>query len=345
MSIFKKLFGKTEKKKTEEVKSTGLSKEAQEEFLRIMKQMSNTSNTPEQFKTELYDSLNRYYSNPELQIELNLTDKDGIVYKGHEAFGGTFSEWQQIKSIWDRRSILFQHWDKSEFEKLQKWQIIERYTKDRHGLKAIEFQKTNITNDDFQDIRLIIALSKLYRVMDSFDNALRYAKGAYELRPDLDIVKIEYANVLHLSNSENDKELSHKILNEVLEKRIEESEEKSIALLNYFMFSPNYIDSSVFAVLFLLQGDCDIETWEKLAEEYYWCPVFRYEHSVFLNSKGETLRVMAKLNSLANEFPWYKTGVLTNIEIINQMRKQKNDQNFMSNEMKQMEEYKKMWDN
>ena len=345
MSIFKKLFGKTKKKKTEKFESTGLPKEAQEEFLRMMKQMSSSSNTPEEFKIELYDSLNRYYSNPELQTDLNLTDTDGTVYEEHEAFGGTFAEWQQIKSVWDRRSVLFQHWDESEFAKLQKWQIIERYTKDRYGLKAIEFQKTNITNDDFQDIRLVVALSKLYRAMDSYDNALRYAKGAYELRPDLDIVKIEYANVLHLSNSENDKELSHKIFNEVLEKRIKESEEKSIALLNYFMFSPNYIDSSVFAVSFLLQGDCDIETWEKLAEEYYWCPVFRYEHSVFLNSKGETLRAMAKLNSLANEFPWYKTGVLACVNTINQMREQRNDKSFMSNEMKQMKEYKKMWNN
>lgn len=345
MNIFRKIFGKTEERKTEDPKIADLTEEAQEEFLRMMKQMSNTSNTPEQFKIELYDSLNRYFSNPELEIELNLTDTDGTVYQEYEAFGGTFAEWQQIKSAWDRRSLLFRQWDESEFVNLQKWQIIERYTKDRYGLKAIEFQNTHISNDDFQDIRLFVALSKLYRAMDSYEDAFHFAKGAYVLRPDLDIVKIEYANVLHLSDSEKDKELSHKIMSEVLERRIEESEEKSIALLNYFMFSPNYLDSSVFAVSFLLHGDCDIQTWEKLAEEYYWCPVFRYEHSVFLNSKGETLRAMAKLNSLANEFPWYKTGVLANIDAINQMRKEINDQSYMSNEMKQMEEYTKMWNN
>ncbi len=345
MSIFKKLFGKTEKKQTEKSQSTGLPKEAQEEFLRMMKQMSSTSNTPEQFKIELYDSLNRYYSNPELRIKLNLTDKDGKVDKEHEAFGGTFIEWQQIKSIWDRRSVLFDFWDDTEFKKLQKWQIIERFTKDRYALKAIEFQKTDITIDDLQDIRLIISLSKMYRVMDSFEHALKYSKGAYELRPDLDIVTIEYANVLHLSNSEQDKELSHKIITEVIAKKVKETEEKKVALLNYFMFSPDYIDSSVFAVSFLHQGNCDIETWEKLAEEYYWCPVFRYEHSTFLSKKGEPIRAMAKLSSLANEFPWYKTGVLANIDVINQMREQRNDQNFMAREMNQMEEYKKMWKN
>lgn len=342
MSIFKKLFGKTEKKKADESQSAGLS---QEEFHKMMKQMSNSSNTPKQFKIELYDSLSRYYSSPELDIELDLVDKKGNKLEEHIGLDYTFSQWKEIQSIWDRRSLLFQQFDETEFTKLQKWQIIERFVKDRYGLKAIDFQKSNISNDDFEDIRLIIALSKLYRVMDSFDNALHYAKGAYELRPDLDIVKIEYANVLHLSNSENDKELSHKLLNEILEKKIKGSEEKNIALLNYFMFSPNYIDSSVFALSFLTQGDCDIETWEKLAEEYYWCPVFRYEHSVFLNSKGETLRAMAKLNSLANEFPWYKTGVLANIDAINQMREQRNDKNFMVSEMKQMEDYKKMWNN
>ena len=345
MSIFKKLFGKTEKKKTETSQGTGLSKEAQEELLRMTKQMSNSSNTPEQFKIELYDSLNRYYASPELDIELDLVDKKGNKLEEHIGLNYTFSQWKEIQSIWDRRSLLFEQFDETEFAKLEKWQIIERFVKDRYGLKAIEFLKSNISKDDFQDIRLVIALSKLYRVMDAVENALHYAKGAYELRPDLEIVKVEYATVLHLSDSEDDKELSHKLLNEVLENKIKASEDKDIALLNYFMFSPDYIDSSVFALSFLSQGDCDIETWEKLAEEYYWCPVFRYEHSVFLNSKGETLRAMAKLNSLANEFPWYKAAVLANIDTINQMREQSNDKNFMSNEMKQMESYKSMWKN
>lgn len=345
MSIFKKLFGRTEKTKSQQTNKALESNEELNEKVESMKQMQVPPNSPEQFKNELYDSFSRYCSNPELRIELNLTHSDGNVYQEHEAFGGTFAQWQQVQSIWDRRSILFQLWDATEFDKLEKWQVIERLTKDRYALKAIEFEKASITTDDFQDVRLIVAMSKLYRAMDSYDSALHYSKTAYELRPDLDIVKIEYANVLHLSKEIVDKELAHKLFNEVLEKKVEAAGEKKVALLNYFMFSPNYIDSSVFSVLFLYEGQCDLETWETIAGEYYWCPYFRYEHAVYLNSKGESLRALAKLISLGNEFPWHKTSVLASIDTIQQFRDQRKDQNFMSEEMKQLEEYTKMWNN
>lgn len=368
MSIFKRLFGKEEKKieKQESNKNNDnleeLEKKAMEElkslpqkdqelFLKMMNKISGNSsvietNTPELFKKELYDSLNRYYSAPDLKFDFNLQDKDGNVheiYEEHEAFDYTFSEWRKINSVWDRRALLFEHWDESEFNKLQKWQIIERFVKDRYALKALDFQKSNITQDDFQDIRLIVALSKLYRALDSIPQANHYAKGAYELRPDLDIVKVEYANVLHLSDSKEEKDLSHKLINEVIENKIKNSSEEEIPLLNYFIFSEGYLDSSIFAINFLKAGNCDSETWDKLSEEYYWCPIFRFEHSVFLSQNEDSLRALAKLDSLANEFPWFKAGVIANIDAIKQLRTQRGEPNFMSEEMSKMEQYKSMW--
>jgi hypothetical protein len=365
MSLFKRLFGKTENKEQER-NSSIIEKNAEEHekkamdelksspqndqdlFLEMMNKLSGSNeistNTPDLFKTELYDSINRYYSSPEFRIELSLEDEQGNLFEEHEAFNFTFNEWKKVRSIWDRRAILFEQWDETELNKLQKWQIIERFVKDRYALKALNFQETNIKQDDFQDIRLIVALSKLYRVLNSIPQALHYSKGAYELRPDLDIVKTEYANLLHLSDSYEDKELSHKLINEVIENRIKnDANEKEIPLLNYFAFSVNYIDSSIFAINFLKAGNCDEETWEKLAEEYYWCPTFRYEHSVFLSQNGESLRALAKLDSLANEFPWYESGVLANIDAINQLRIQNKDNSFMSEEMNKMEQYKSMW--
>lgn len=342
MNIFKRLFGKTEKPQATTTNKKS-DKQVQDEIERIMSQMSNSANTPEQFKIELYDALNRYYSSPDLQIELNLVDKQGNQVEEHIGLNHTFSQWRVIQSPWDRRSILFDQFDKTEFKKLEKWQIIERFVKDRYAIKALEFQKNDIINEDFKDIRLFVAFSKLYRVMDDLDRAKQFANHAYELRPDLDIVKVEYANVLHLTGSEEEKQDSHKLIQEIITKHIEASNTKEVALLNFFLFSNNYLDSSVFALSFLQQGDCDIDTWEKVAEEYYWCPLFRYEHAVYLSKKGEWLRASAKLNSLANEFPWFKAGVHANIDAINQLRKQGNDPNFMQEEMEKMENYKKLW--
>lgn len=346
MSIFKKLFGKKEETKAkDELKS--LSDKDQELLIEMMNKMSKVyeieTNTPELFKEELYNSLNRYYSSPELKIELNLKDENGVVLEEHEAFNHTFSEWKKIHSVWDRRALFFQQWDEIDFNKLQKWQVIERFIKDRYALKALDYQNSKISEEDFQDIRLIVALSKLYRVLDLIPQATHYAKAAYELRSDLDIVKVEYANVLHLSDSHEDKELSHKLINEVIENKINNSVEKEIALLSYFIFSEDYLDSSIFLINILKEGKCDSETWEKLAGEYYWCPIFRFEHSVFLSQIDENFRALAKLDSLANEFPWFKSGVLANIDAINQLRQQRNDSNFMSAEMNKMEQYVSMW--
>ncbi|WP_281637574.1 type II toxin-antitoxin system RelE family toxin [Flavobacterium marginilacus] len=362
MSIFKRLFGKSEKKPEQNSTSENiqdLEKKAMEDlkslpqkdqdlFLEMLNKISGNpeieSNTPKLFKEEIYNSIRRYYSSPEYRVEFDLQDEKGNIFQEHEAFDYTFSEWKKIRSTWDRRSILFQQWDETEFSKLQKWQIIERFVKDRYSLKAVEFQKTSITQEDFKDIRLIVALSKLYRTLNSISDAMKYAKGAFELRPDLEIVKVEYANVLHLSDSKEDQDLSHKLINEIIENKIKsETDKKEIALLNYFIFSEGYIDSSIFAVNFLNVGEADGETWQKMAEEYYWCPIFRFEHSVFLSKNGETLQALAKLNSLADEFPWYKQGVLANIDTIKQLRIQNNDSTFMTEEMNKMEQYKSMW--
>lgn len=355
MNLFKKLFGKSDRstfnnyeKNLDQIEKEVVLQKDQDLFLEPLNKMSGSaeinSNTPDLFKNELYDSIKRYYASPEYRIELNLKDDKGNSYEEHDAFDSTFNEWKKVRSVWDRRSVLFELWDDTELKKLQKWQVVERLLKDRYALKALDFHKTNIKQDDFQDIRLIVALSKLYRSLDSIHRALHYSKGAYELRPDLDIVKIEYATLLHLSDSPNDKELSHKLINEIIENKIKnETNEKEIPILNYFTFSVGYIDSSVFAINFLKAGKCDQAAWEKLAEEYYWCPIFRLEHSVFLSQNGETLRALAKLDSLANEFPWYKAGILANIDAINQLRKQKNDTSFMNEEMNKMQQYKSMW--
>ncbi|MBV8328021.1 hypothetical protein [Chryseobacterium sp.] len=362
MSLFKKLFGKTEKKNetrnfsenteviekkaTEKLQS--LSQKDQDLFLKMLNKTSEDpeieTNTPELFREEVYHSIRQYYSSPDYNVEFNLQDDKGNLYQEHEAFNYTFSQWKQIRSVWDRKSVLFEQWDETEFNKLQKWQVIERFVKDRHSLKAVDFQKTHINQEDFQDIRLIIALSKLYRTLDAIPNALHYAKGAYELRPDLDIVRIEYANVLHLSQNDDDKKRSHQLINELIENKIKsEGDQEEIGLLNYFVFSEGYIDSSIYAINFLIAGKCDEETWQKMAEEYYWCPVFRFEHAVFLSNHGESLKALAKLNALASEFPWFTQGVLASVDVIQQLRVQHNDPSFMAEEMAQLEHYQSMW--
>lgn len=319
--------------------------EREEELLLKMLGRSEAlaANTPERFREELYGSVERYYSTPGLKIRLNLTDTDGQTYLEHEAFGGTYGQWKGIQSIWDRRAVLFEHWDDTQLVNLEKWQVLERWIKDRYPTRALSFQQEQVVQEDFQDIRLIVALSKLYRCLDMKGEALRYAKAAYGLRPDLDIVKVEYASVLHLSDAREDRELAHALINGVIEAKLISDDSKEIALLAYFFFGPDYIDSSIFAAHFLRAGNADGEAWEALAEEYYWCPFFRMEHAVFLSDGGEGLKAIAKLSSLADEFPWFKQGVLGFVSAIEQLRLQKGDPVLMQEDMERMERYIQSW--
>jgi hypothetical protein len=358
MNFFKRLFGKSDKEQERDYYEESVPVRENAEALEktvfpdadpapeLVSAAATpiNGNTPERFKAELYDSLNRYYSTPELRIELNLTDAAGKVYAEHEAFEATFTEWQGIQSVWDRRSVLFEHWDRTEFAKLQQWQALERFIKDRSALDAVAYQNEHLASEDFGDIRLVVALSKLYRVLDSPPMAMRYAKAAYELRPDLDLVRVEYANVLYLTGDADNRARAQEFIDDVIETKIAASAATQIPVLNYFMFAPDWIDSSVFAVIMLKAGNADAQAWERLAEEYYWCPVFRLEHAVYLSGAGEGLRSLAKLNSLADEFPWFRAGVVATVDAIGQVRRQAGNPDMMTTEMSRLEQYQLMWE-
>jgi len=315
MNLFKKLFGKSEKTKSNTATS-GQSNTKEEEIKRMLKQMNISDKTPEMFHDELVDSLMRYNNDPVDIPEIKITNQDGKNLPPHIAFTELYQQWNEIQSPWDRRSLLFNHWDEANLDNLEKWQIIDRFVRDRYAPKAFQYVQTHISEEDLKNPKNAVALSKMYRSLDDKSSALKLAKSAYELDPDNDETKVEYATVLHLMQAPEDQELSHKLMSEVIENRIKASEDENISLLNFFSFSPNYIDSSIFTMMYLMMGKSDIPTWEHFANEYYHCPYFRYEHSVFLSQNGESMRAMAKMNSLANEFPWHKDAVNSFIDTI-----------------------------
>ena len=344
MNFFKKLFGKSEKPKSNTATS-GHTNTKEEEIKRMLKQMNISDKTPEMFHDELITSLMRYKNDPLDEPAIKITDQNGKVLPPHIAFGELYQQWNEIQSPWDRRSLLFGHWDDSFLDDLEKWQILDRFVRDRYAPKALQYSQTYITDEDLKNPKIVVALSKMHRSLDDKTSALKLAKSAYELAPNNDGTKAEYATVLHLMQDHADQELSHKLMSELVKDRITASEEENISLLNFFSFSPNYIDSSIFTMMYLTMGKGDIPTWEHFANEYYHCPFFRYEHSVFLSQNGEAMRAMAKMNSLANEFPWHKDAVNSSIDTIHQMRRQTNNPNAMEEQMRQMLKHQENWKN
>jgi len=317
MGFFSSLFGK--KKQTEKISSP-----AEDQSFQI-------SESGAKFDIEIIEAYKRYHSDPTLDISLDIKDQNGKSVPPHIAYAQIFSQWTEIQSKWDRMSVLYEFWDNSQFEKLNDWQIIERFTKDRYATKSLNYFRKKIEGKDQLSLEELVAASKLHRILLDNDSAMNYAKKAYENSPNNDLVKVEYASVLHLSKDTVKKEKSHQIIGDVLEKKIKQNDSQNI--FDCFIFSENYLDSSVFAMAYLINSDADLETWDYVAEEYYYCPIFRYEHAVRLSESENTgLRALAKLTSLSQEFPWFTTALQSTIKNIESMRVQLGKNDFMEKE-------------
>ncbi|MDN3692023.1 hypothetical protein QWZ06_07030 [Chryseobacterium tructae] len=287
------------------------------------------------FDLEIIEAFKRFHSDPSLDITIESEDNKGNILTAHKAYPELFSEWAGIQSKWDRLSLFYRFWDQSQFEKLEDWQAIERFVKDRYPQKALQYfdqkmsDKRNFTKEE------LVSLSKLHRVLLDNPAAKEYIETAYHHHPEDDNVKVEYATVLHIIGNHSEKELSHQLFHEVLDKKMEQNDTQSV--FDCFKFSEGYTDSSIFAMLYLMNAEADNDRWDYIAEEYYYCPVFRYEHAVQLAQTDHSLRALAKLTSLSQEFPWFRTALESTIGTIKSMRKQLNDPDFMEKELQEFQ--------
>ncbi|MDM1555781.1 MULTISPECIES: hypothetical protein [Chryseobacterium] len=288
-----------------------------------------------QFDIEIIESFRRYYCDPSLNVNLPLEDDRGNVYAAHEAYGAIFNEWRDIQSKWDRMSLFYRFWDHSQFEKLEDWQVIERFVKDRYSKKALQYFEENMSDKRQFAKEELVSLSKLHRTLLNNPAAMEYIETAYQNYPEDDAVKVEYATVLHIIGNHSEKEFSHQLFHEVLDQKIQRNDTESV--FDCFRFSEGYTDSSIFAMLYLMNTEANNETWDHVAEEYYYCPVFRYEHAVQLAQTDNSLRALAKLTSLSQEFPWFRTALESTIGNIKSMRKQLNNPEFMEKELQEFQ--------
>ncbi|UEQ78405.1 hypothetical protein [Chryseobacterium arthrosphaerae] len=287
------------------------------------------------FDLEIIEAFKRYHCDPALDANLQTQDEKGNPCPAHQAYGDLFREWKGIQSKWDRISLFYRFWDQSQFEKLEEWQVIERYVKDRYPKKAVRYFDEKMADKRHFSKEELVSLSRLHRALLDNPTAKNYIETAYHDHPEDDSVKVEYATVLHIIGSHSEKELSHQLFHEVLDKKIQRNDTDSV--FDCFKFSEGYTDSSIFAMLYLMNTEADNDAWDYIADEYYHCPVFRYEHAVQLSQTGNGLRALAKLTSLSQEFPWFKTALESTIGNIKSMRKQLNDPDFMEKELQEFQ--------
>lgn len=297
--------------------------------------ISSINEDDERFDLEIVEAFKRFHSNPILDVDIKIEDNKGNILAAHQVYKELFNEWMSIQSKWDRMSLFYRFWDQSQFEELENWQVIERFVKDRYPKKALQYFDENMSDKRVLAKEELVSLSKLHRVLLDNPTAREYIETAYSTYPEDDSVKVEYATVLHIIGNHSEKELSHEIFHQVLNKKIEREDTKSV--FDCFKFSEGYTDSSIFAMLYLINTEADNDTWDYVADEYYYCPVFRYEHAVQLSQSENPMRALAKLTSLSQEFPWFRTALESTIGNIKSIRKQLNNPDFMEKELQEFQ--------
>jgi hypothetical protein len=279
------------------------------------------------FTVACQDAFSRYMSIPGAVPEFEFKDKKGNILPLSVAFSDTYEEWKTIRSTWDKRGVIYAAFDKICLDHMHKWQIIERYTIDRYPQKAMKFVRENCSTDDFKNIRFATALSKCLMMASIYDMAKEYAETALGADLENREAKLILADLLHLTNQHEE---AHRLYAELLKDgTMDKYKDKTLTIFDIVNFENQIMHSSVYAISLLTGSGADEAMWDKVAEEFYYCPYFRSQHAYYYIGKQENLKGLAKLVSVSQEFPAFQDGVVNAYSVIKQFQKQLNDDTFM----------------
>lgn len=296
MSFFKKLFGQNEKKNEDLVDSD-----------------------IEKFEHHFYQTMNRYLCNPNANANLDVKDERGNKLPLAVAYPQLFNEWKSIRSVWDKRGIIYKFLDNILGSDLELWQVVERFVDDRYPHHALKIANENHKQADLDDANYWVAIAKAQFVLSRYTESEESANKSIKLDPNNRKGKITLADNLHLTNRQNE---AHELYEELLKssKLSEIKEQTNVSLLQIVSFEEQILNSPLYAVN-MLHGlpNADENVWDSIAGEFYYSPQFRAQHAYYLLNCNEHLKGLAKLISLSQEMPWYKEGVINAKSVIIQL--------------------------
>src|SRR5260221_10374836 len=108
------------------------------------------------------------------------------IINPHEGLAGTFDDWQQIKSPWDRQLHLFELLLDTMNKSMKLWQIANVLTAIRLPNRAVALLQENAlpTPDSDDYTQVCSAFSKGFIGLQDGENALIWAQKAAEAKPD-----------------------------------------------------------------------------------------------------------------------------------------------------------------
>ena len=240
--------------------------------------------------------------------------------KPHEAIPEIFHQWQEIQSIWDRRSLIFEAIYQFSGQFMKPWQVANYLVAIREPLEAfdilLEASKNQISQEDYG--LHCAALANTLNVLSYYEDALQWAQKANQAVSNDRYFQVLLADSYWLCRHCDEANTIY----QNLIAQIPQSEDDSISQMfsDFFALETGAIPSPIFAIQIgkKLSDPSQAEEFWQLAEaEFYHNPYFRMNHAYYLTDRGETERGFAKLATLVKEMPWLREANLNLVEYFN----------------------------
>lgn len=287
----------------------------------------------ELFDKEFLATASRYTSRPREEMSMRVrSEETNEVIPFALAFPEQFEEWKGIKSIWDRRSVIYKILDESIGESLKLWQLIERFNIDRYPEHALKMAAEHAISPDLTDANFHMAVARSYFILTKYKEAEERAEKALQLVPNHLKAKLLLGDIYHYTHKE---QRAHELYTEVLALKLPKDKKTTINIPDLVGFENDYMHSPVYAAAMLRDETYGNEaTWDVVAGEFYHYPHFRAAHANFLIRKGDHLKGFTKLLILSREMPWFKEGVINSYSLMQQL----GFENQMSEDKARLEE-------
>lgn len=288
------------------------------------------------FENEVEKIVKRYSHNNEiLKVKEAKTDKD-ILFA--DFYPDEYSQWLKIRTLSDRRVIIYSLLDNLLWNKVQLWEKAERLIEARLPLKAYELLN-EVQPDENENLEMYYSIfAKTNIVMREYDKALLQIIKGLNNFPDSKSLKIQLADYYY-SIALCDK------YNEVIVELVKNLEPNNASDMNIvfdglFSYNDGQLRSMAFAVNlgFSLSDPEQIKIfWERAADEFYFHPVFRLDHARYIleNRNKEDImdiaKAFVKYYYLLEEMPWQKEAAINALSLAETLGIKDERYNFISN--------------
>lgn len=202
------------------------------------------------------------------------------------------------------------------------WQVANYLTATRRPVQALDvLQRTSYDEDCDQDEARYAAAAAWAKLVEGHHggHSLEYARIAVEKWPNNQRFQTLLADCLHIEPS-GDREESHRIYANLMS-QVGTSKEDGIEEMFTKIYSrvTGRMPSPVMAILVgnsLGDPAQANRFWQLVETEYYDSPYFREQHAIYLAENGELVRAYAKLRSLVQVNPHFKTASLRLLRIL-----------------------------